>query len=114
MKLPSLAFLTAALLTSTALADRFEIDFEFRDGIYNVGTVWISGRGKELVNAWRFGCHERPGPAGMVELCIYDDRGGYGYFLFEGQDWRCLRRTYQDGSRETKGLEFWDEVSCDW
>jgi hypothetical protein len=50
----------------------------------------------------------------MTDLCLYSDRGGYGYFLFEGErDWRCLKLTSNSVDTSGAGVEIWSEVSCE-
>ncbi|KAK4455301.1 hypothetical protein QBC34DRAFT_374138 [Podospora aff. communis PSN243] len=110
MKLTTLAWLSATLLPTT-FADQMRIESLNRASF----ATWTFNSGaKETVIPLHDGCRKNPGPRGMTDLCLYSDRGGWGYFFFEGErDWRCLRLTSNSVNLSGLGVEIWSEVSCE-
>ncbi|KAK5659968.1 hypothetical protein OQA88_13433 [Cercophora sp. LCS_1] len=112
MKFNTILGIAAALQISAVFADQFEVKWSRGAGaMLSFFTAWRSPRGSEPVTAFGEGCKNNPGPKGMQQLCLYND-GGYGWFVFEGEEWRCLSRSFKEGSDETSGREIWDEVGC--
>ncbi|KAK1751147.1 hypothetical protein QBC47DRAFT_417565 [Echria macrotheca] len=113
MKLTLVALIAATALP-TALADSWVISW-FRN---TVVSNWFSSNAGSLgepINFAQNGCVTNPGPGGMLQLCAYDSNGT-GKFQYQGQGWRCLKRTsvwYKDESRpDQEGREVWSEVAC--